>query len=789
MCHLRSAACWLLLLAVPAIVFAAEPPIDYQRDIRPILARHCFRCHGRSESEREGGLRLDERSSALAPADSGEPAIVPGKPDESTLLARVTAEDEERMPPPDEGKALAPAEIERLRRWIDQGAPYARHWSFVPPKRRPLPRLPAGSPKVRDPIDVWVLHALAVRGLKPSPPADRYELIRRLSFDLRGIPPSVSEIEAFVADRRPDAYERLVDRFLADPAYGEQWARLWLDLARYADSRGFGSDPLRKNMWRYRDWVIDAFNRNLPYDQFTIEQLAGDLLPHPTIEQRMATAFHRNTMTNTEGGTDDEEFRVAAVRDRVDTTMQVWMGLTMQCGKCHSHKYDPISQREYYQFYAFFNQTADADRADEAPTIEVPRPTDRLARERHARQVAALEEQLRDLTESLQGATAVERKKLTALKKRLARLKKSAPRMPTLPVMQELPPDKRRQTHIMIRGNFLSPGELVRPAVPKAFHPWKESWPRNRLGVAYWIVDRSNPLTARVAVNRIWAQLFGRGIVATEEDFGTQGDLPTHPELLDELAVRFMELRWDQKELLRSIVGSATYRRTARATADQKAKDPDNRWLSRGPRVRLTAEQVRDQALAVSGLLSRKIGGPSVYPYQPPGLWRAAFNGQRKWPTSRGENKYRRGIYTFWRRTVPYPSMAAWDAPSREVCTIRRSRTNTPLQAFVTLNDPVYVEAAQALGRRLLGRSGSDAQRLAYGYLLVRQRRATPAALQPLQELLNTARRYYAAHEGEARTWATDPLGPLPREIAPAEAAAWTVIGNTLLNLDGIMSK
>ncbi len=786
---IRLMICSSLLLVWATGLQAGDGSVDFQRDVQPILAKHCYRCHGQVEDDREGGLRLDVRESAVAPADSGERAIVPGQPDASQLTKRLVADEDERMPPVDEGKPLTKQEIETLRRWIAEGALYARHWAFVAPVKPLVPRETAGDKWVRDRIDAFALLRLRKLGLRPSPPADRYELIRRLSFDLRGLPPSLEEIDRFITDERPAAYARLVDRFLADSAYGEHWARKWLDLARYADSRGFGSDPLRPNMWRYRDWVIGAFNRNLPYDQFTIEQLAGDLLPGATTEQKMATAFHRNTMTNTEGGTDDEEFRVAAVKDRVDTTIQVWMGLTMQCANCHDHKYDPVLQLEYYQFFALFNQTADNDRPDEAPIMEVPRPEDLAARRQHAEQVAKMEQELAELKKSLAGATGEEAKKIGRLEAELKKLKQAAPRLPTLPVMQELPESKRRTTHVMVRGDFLSPGDAVEAAVPKSLSPWNSSWPRNRLGVAYWLVDRANPLTARVAVNRVWSQLFGRGIVSTEEDFGTQGDAPTHPQLLDDLAIRFVESGWDFKQLLRVIVLSATYRQTAKTTPDRLAKDPDNRWFSRGPRVRLTAEQVRDQALAAGGLLSRKIGGPSVYPYQPPGLWRAAFNGQRKWPISQGEDRYRRGIYTFWRRTVPYPSMATWDAPSRELCTLRRPRTNTPLQALVTLNDPSYVEAAQGLGRRLLARNEPDRVRLARGYLLVRNRPASDDITTALASLLTHARQYYQEHATEAEAFATDPLGPVPAGVDVSEAAAWTVVANTLLNLDGIMSK
>jgi hypothetical protein len=827
-------AVWILALAAalvgrPMAVWGAEQaaPVDFNRDIRPLLSRHCLGCHGLDEESRQGGLRLDERDAATGLADSGEAAIVPGDPAASQLMVRVaSAEDEERMPPAESGPPLSADEQELLRRWIAQGAPYAVHWSFVAPQR---PRVPEVQQTAwpTNPIDHFVLAVLESQGLPPNPAADRYELLRRVSLDLRGLPPTRDEIEEFVHDARPDAYERAVDRWLADPAYGERWARVWLDLARYADSRGLGSDPLRDNMWRYRDWVIDALNRNVPYDVFTIEQLAGDLLPGASLEQRIATAFHRNTMTNTEGGTDDEEFRVEAVKDRVDTTLQVWMGLTVGCAKCHDHKYDPLSQREYYQLFAVFNQTADRDLPDESPTLEVPRPEDLAALEAHARRVAELERQLAELDQQLAvqdpspataapqalaepaaEAPAAEAAAAEAasppspepaapqptardtLAKQLEELRQSRPAVPTLPVMQELSPEQRRATHVLVKGNFLTKGERVEPGVPGSFHPLDPGAVVDRLAVARWLIDPQNPLTARVAVNRVWAQLFGTGLVESEEDWGTQGDPPSHPALLDYLATELIQLRWDMKQLTRLIVLSSTYRQSSAVRADHLARDPRNRFLARGPRVRLEAEMVRDQALALSGLLTRQLGGPSVYPHQPPGLWRAAFNGERTWPTSSGPDRYRRGLYTFWRRTVPYPSLATFDAPSREVCTLRRPRTNTPLQALVTLNDPVYVEAAQALARRIVREGGGDAAaRARYGLYLCLCRPPEAPQVAVLQELVSAARAELAADEAAAVQLATDPLGPLPEGSDAIELAAWTVAANVLLNLDAVLNK
>ncbi len=791
--------------AVPPARGVTAPAIDFQRQVRPILARHCFSCHGADEKSRTANLRLDVREDAVGPRARRPAALVPGKPESSLALQRILASAEgARMPPPSHGPRVPPEEVAILRAWVRQGAPYAQHWAWTPPRR---PNVPAVKNVrwARNPVDRFVLARLERAGIQPALEAERYTLLRRVSFDLRGLPPTPEEVTAFERDTAPGAYERVVDRFLADPAYGERWARMWLDLARYADSAGYGSDPLRPHIWRYRDWLIDAFNRDLPYDQFTAEQLAGDMLPNATLEQRVATAFHRNTMTNTEGGTDDEEFRTAAVKDRVDTTMQVWMGLTMGCAKCHTHKYDPISHRDYYRFYAIFNQTADNDAGDESPTVPAPTPA-------IAAQNQKINEQVANLKRQLQAAEsgAAPNADAKALKDEIAKLEKARPAPPPVPVMAELPETKRRQTHILIKSNFLETGEQVDAGVPQAFHPLPTGAAANRLTVARWLVDPRNPLTSRVAVNRFWAQLFGTGLVETEEDFGTQGELPSHPELLDYLATSFGSglglptqvqpgagnkeqgtSPWSMKALLRLLVTSATYRQSATPrTAKAHAADPTNRLLSRGPRLRLEAEMVRDQALQLSGLLARKLGGPSVYPPQPDGLWQAAFNGQRTWATSAGEDRYRRGLYTFWRRTVPYPSMATFDAPSREFCVVRRSRTNTPLQALVTLNDPVYVEAAQALARRVMKEGGATAEERARRMLQLALCR--PPRVGQVSQVASLYRSELAHFQGEpaaAKALATEPLGPLPAGTDTAEAAAWTVVANTLLNLDGVMTR
>ncbi|HEX4591221.1 MAG TPA: PSD1 and planctomycete cytochrome C domain-containing protein [Gemmataceae bacterium] len=807
------------ILAMADGAVAAESPVDFNRDIRPILSKNCFACHGPDDGHRMRNLRLDRRDDALKERRKGSP-IVPGKPDASLLIQRVSAADDDvRMPPAEVGSRLAAEQIETLKRWIAEGANYAEHWAFV--RSRPVPPPTVGnSIWEKNGIDPFVLERLSRAGLTPNPPADRYALIRRLSLDLRGLPPTPQEVDGFVADKSPDAYERLVERFLADPAYGERWARVCLDLARYADSAGYGSDPLRPDIYPYRDWVIAAINRNLPYDQFTIDQLAGDLLPGATTEQRLATAFHRNTMTNTEGGTDDEEFRVAAIKDRVDTTGQVWMGLTIGCAKCHSHKFDPISHEEYYRVFAIFNQSADSDKDDERPTMPVPTPAQAAATRRIDGEVARLRGRLKNWTPtrvaSLVGdwRLGVPAESL-AIDARLGRLEKSRPKVTKVPVMVELPAKERRETRLMRKGNYRDLADKVEPGVPAAFlsplsalgrgvggegyilrkpdSPSPQPSPQrgegdrwDRLALARWILDPANPLTARVAVNRLWAQLFGVGLVETEEDFGTQGEPPSHPELLDWLAIEYVRRGWDTKAMLRLIVTSATYRQSSRITPERLAKDPRNRLLSRGPRLRLEAEAVRDQALALSGLLSRKLGGPSVFPMQPDGLWQAAFNGQRTYPTSKGPDRYRRGLYTFWRRTVPYPSMAAFDAPSRETCTVRRIRTNTPLQALVTLNDPVYLEAAQALARRIVQEGGETVEeRAAFGLRLCLSRPPRTEQVRELAGLFGEELHHYKEDAAAARKLA----GEAKPGKDDAELAAWTVVANVLLNLDGVLTK
>lgn len=1142
---------------------AADSPIDFNRDIRPILSNRCLKCHGPDEKERQAGLRLDARDGAVAKLESGKVAVVAGKPDDSELIRRITSNNpDDRMPPAGHGKPLEAREVELFRAWIQQGGKFAAHWSYEKPRRPDVPKFvvpPSGGsgspPKggtTNNPIDAFILARLEREGLKPSPEADRHALGRRVALDLTGLPPTVAEIEAFVKDSDPQAYEKFVDRMLAKESYGEHWARQWLDLARYADSAGYADDPAR-TIWAYRDWVIKAFNKNMPFDQFTIEQLAGDLLPNPTEDQLIATAFHRNTLTNNEGGTNDEEFRNVAIVDRVNTTLSVWMGTTINCCQCHSHKYDPISQEEFYRLFAILNQTEDADRPDESPrlelftseqlqqkeswladvarlekdvttatpavleslakwdaafprtlawkplmptsgksdggvtlnvaddgtvradkaaakatySVEIPLPAGKLnamrldtlpddslpgkgagfgggnfvlskvsatitppngtrlngrfvrvelpgkARFLHLAEVqvitgndnlalkgeakqsttdyggdakrandgntsgdytknsvshtaqeenpwwevdlkselpidrvvlwnrtdAGTEERMRNfrvlvlndkhepvwskdfadppkpssefalsevrgvpfttafadheqgagfeakvvlapqvnkgwavggkldqphtltlvtsapvevaegstLTVTLEQASSFEnhtlgkfrlsltddpraaesarvpvailailntpaeqrneaqraeltkfyltiapelaaaRDQLAVTKKSLADLKPAT----TVPILRELAADKRRKTHIQLRGNFMDLGKEVTPGVPAAFHPLPPELAAapNRLALAKWLIDENNPLTARVLANRYWDTIFGNGLVRTSEEFGSQGDLPTHPELLDWLATEVVRLKWDTKALLKLIVTSATYRQSSKVTPEMLERDPENYLLARGPRFRLSAEMIRDQALAVSGLLSPKMFGPPVKPFQPNLGVNAAFGSGIDWQASAGEDKYRRGIYTTWRRSNPYPSMSAFDAPNREVCTIRRARTNTPLQALVTLNDPVYIEAAQALARTMAKSGTTTADHIRAGFQQCTSRPPSDSELADLTKLFNNARERFAKDVEKARKLATNPLGPLPEGAAPADLAALTVVGNVLLNLDEMFMR
>ncbi len=949
---------WLVGAALSASLLPsarAAEPVSFNRQIRPILSENCVKCHGGVKEA--AGLNLLFRDSALKGGKSGLPAVVPGQPEKSELIARITTEDaDDRMP-----KKRAPlkqAQITLLKQWIAQGAQWQKHWAYEPPH------------KSGRSLDAIVKARLAKEGLGLSPEADRWTLARRAALDITGLPPSSEEVEAFVKDKAPDAYRRWVDRLLASSAYGERWASVWLDLARYADSKGYEKDAFR-DMWRYRDWVIDAYNSDKPYDQFLLEQLAGDLLPNPTEEQIIATAFHRNTMANDEGGTDDEEFRTYAVIDRLNTTFEALQGTTIGCVQCHGHPYDPFVHQEYYELMAFFNNTADADREDEAPTrtfnaradaakaaalkhditanqsrldgelaraenrqafdhwlievrpaenfiplrdltvtstqgkyvshedgrvrLEGPAPSQTtitveatpaagpcqalvLAALPHeslpkrgpgaaedtgnfiltlfraalvsdkgqaetsleftnaratfeqggwpvaealktgpgskgegeggwaiaggtgkpqmatfllakpleitagarlrvtlecenehwahhvlgsfelatsqgqvSEKFAALPKDLRDFLELDPAAWTPDQRSLAerhfflefnqdlaALYRSLDEERAALVALPlcNLLIMQELTGNAARTTRIFHRGNWLDKREPVEPATPKILNPWHDDYPRNRLGFALWLTNGENPLTARVQVNRVWEQLFGIGLVETLEDFGSQGDKPIYQDLLDDLAARFQtEMKWSQKTLLREIVLSRTYRQSSRTSKALLGRDPANRLLARGPRFRLPSEQLRDQALAVGGILSRTMFGPPVMPYQPPGMWLTPYEG-RDWVKATGEDSRRRALYTFIRRSATYPSFITFDSPSREFCMVRRIRTNTPLQSLDLLDDPVFVEAAEGLAKRMKSEGGAELEaQLRRGLLLAAQRPPRPFELDVLKKL------------------------------------------------------
>ena len=1191
--------CFSVSAFAQATAPANSPAIDFNRDIKPILSNNCFFCHGPDANERKGGkdgLRLDTEAGAVAD-QGGTFAIVKGQPEKSELMRRVSSTDADvQMPPKGTGKRLTERDVALLKEWVKQGGNYAAHWSYAKPVRPAVPSVKDAAWAKSD-IDRFLLSRLEREGLKPVAEADRYSLIRRVSLDLTGLPPMWAEVETFVNDQDANAFEKVVDRLLKSPAYGEHFGHMWLDLARYADSAGYADDPSR-TIWAYRDYVIKSLNANKPFDQFTVEQIAGDLLPEPTDDQIIATAFHRNTLTNSEGGTNDEEFRNVAIVDRVNTTMAVWMGTTMACAQCHTHKFDPISQEEYFRFFAFFNNTDDADRRDESPLLSRFTESQLLQKTQFENEVASLDKKLatptpelaagqvkweqsfpldlkwnatkpaaasssggselaiaddasikaasgsktatytitiplsaavpstvgkaeavgksprrmdassvRDVADgqaetdgrgvhpteqpstgvrvnalrleaipddalpgkgpgfgggnfvlsklsaivqppegsrltgrivrvenlakggflhlaevqvfsgsenvarlgeakqistdfngppergidgntdgnyannsvthtgaadnawwevdlkadhpldrivvwnrtdagtearltnwrvavlnanrdvvwefkstdliqpsrelSLSGVrdvkfaaafadheqpmfeaknviegkansgwavggalgqphvlTAIavspveapagsklvvtldqsstfeshvlgkfrlswtndtrvaefaktppailailniktesrtdsqksdlakhyvaiapelkaDRDKLATVKKQLADLK---PAM-TVPIMKELAANMRRKTKLQYRGNFEDLGQDVTEGTPAAFPPLPQDAPLNRLTLAKWLIDANNPLTARVIANRFWEQVFGIGIVSTSEDFGAQGDQPFHPELLDWLAVELVDGGWDMKKFVKLLMMSNAYRQSSKVTPELYERDPDNRLLARGPRFRLSAEMIRDQALAISGLLSPKLYGPSAKPPQPTSGLSAAFGSSTDWQTSAGEDKFRRGLYTEWRRSNPYPSMSTFDAPNREVCTVRRSRTNTPLQALVTLNDPVYVEAAQALARRIATSGSSTRDKALFAFRQVTSRNPTDDELNRLEKLFASSRDQLQKKTDHALKLATDPLGPAPKEADIPELAAWTLVSNVLLNLDEMLMK
>ena len=983
---------WFALTVLPLL--AREPAsVDFARDIRPIFNKNCVACHG--GVKRAGKISFIYRDVVVAESATDEKPIHPGDPEHSELIHRVSTDNEEdRMPPAEHAAKLSEQDISLLREWIREGAKWKEHWAWIKPVE-PVSQKVSKPKWIRQPLDAFVLAKLDAEKLKPSPEADRAQWLRRASFDLIGLPPTPEQIKNFTKDKSPSAHAKVVEQLLAAPQFGERWATPWLDAARHADSMGYEKDPLR-TVWPYRDWVVRALNDDLPFDQFTLKQLAGDLLPDATIADQVATTFHRNTQVNTEGGTDDEEFRIAAVIDRVSTTWEVWQGTTMRCVQCHAHPYEPIKHDEFYRSLALFNTTRDWDLADDSPVLRVPTnaasfndaqkldaeiSAQRLAEfdlagklaardlnwqmltphlatatkgmklaietnaevrtvgtvAHHAQftieaplpdgltnlgalrlevlpdnpdiarltpepgfvisqlRLAIITNDLRDLslprssgresapsdspksqsglTSAATRATPVEinlahcfgdepepfmnddaavrpdnsgwganprltqprravfvptqttplpagatlriviahdygpndtaalvtrrlRLSVTAAgdwiefgntpgfqtrRKEIAKLQKQRDAIPdvSLPVMREQPDSFQRATAVFTRGNWLAKGDLVQPGVPGVFNPLHQPDPSNRLALAHWLVSPENPLTARVTVNRLWAEIFGVGLVETVEDFGSSGQPPVNQALLDHLALRFQnDLGWSVKKLLREIVLSATYRQDARTAPALATRDPRNRLLARGPRSRLSAEMVRDQALAVSGLLSGKMSGPPVMPLQPDGIWDVIYS-KAKWETSSGEDQHRRALYTFIRRTTGFPSALTFDSPSREVCQTRRIKTNTPLQALVTLNDPVYVECAVALAARLRREAGDDVRKqIGHGYELATGRPPAKSDLHVLEELHRTALARYNAQPELAKQFAGSPAD-----------AALALVANALLNLDASLTK
>jgi hypothetical protein len=739
-----------------ANVSPLQAAVDYLRDIKPVLKENCYKCHG--SSQQKGGLRLDTAENALKGGEAGQ-VITPGKSSESAIIPILQGKHDSIPRMPYKKTPLQTQQIAQIAAWIDGGAiapkdeapEQATHWSFVPPHRLSPPKLASGE-SPRNPIDAFILARLEKEKIKPSPEADRVTLLRRLSLDLIGLPPTIEEVEQFLSDTRPDAYEAQVHRLLASAHFGERWGRWWLDAARYADSNGYSIDSPRQ-IWKYRDWVINAINSDMPFNQFAMEQLAGDLLPNPTIDQKIATGFNRNTQINQEGGIDPEQFRVESVIDRVNTFGTVFLGLTVGCAQCHDHKFDPISQKEYYQLYAFFNNTVQDGHGDGGPqgVMHLPTPDETEAKAKVAKAkedmtawfkahqddlqkweesldpehrkklnskvASALKtdpdkrsfDQLRELFNAFDGKNPDFKEKIS----HLSRLEKAVPKAITTLVMQELP--EPRNSTILIKGDFTRPGKPVEPGVPGVLHPLKHSGSSraNRLDLAHWLASPDNPITTRVVVNRIWQQYFGRGIVETENDFGTQGAAPTFPELLDWLATEFMHPSepgipaWSMKHIHQLIVTSEIYRQSSHARPDLDLVDPNNHLLARQSRIRLDAEIIRDAALEASGLLSHKIGGPPVYPPQPDGVMNLG-QVKRDWTASKGADRYRRAIYTHYWRATPHPALAVFDTPDSFSACTRRLRSNTPLQALTLLNDTQFHEFAEALGERVMKESPAD---------------------------------------------------------------------------------
>jgi hypothetical protein len=759
------------IAGVPPARAAAPRSVEFNRDVRPILSNACFACHGPDSKLRKADLRLDQEKDAYADRGDGPRILVPGKPADSELYRRITSTDpSKRMPPRKAHKTLRPEQIDVLRVWIEQGAKYQGHWSLLAPRRAEITAVKDGK-WARNPIDRFVLARLEKEGLRPSEEADRHTLIRRLSLDLRGLPPTPAEVDAFVADKSSGAYERLVDRLLASPHHGERLAVYWLDVVRYADSAGYHSDNER-SLWMYRDYVISAFNQNLRFDRFVTEQLAGDLLLNPTRAQRIASGFNRLLQTTEEGGAQPKEYIAKYQADRVRNTATIFLGTTLGCCECHSHKFDPFTTKNFYQFGAFF---ADVQEVAVGRQPQTPFPTP----EQEAR-LKQFDQQIAELQKKKNAGPMLG----TLQKQRAAFLAT----VPSSLVSTSGPP---RVVRILPRGNWLDDsGEVVQPGVPESLGRVNVKGRATRLDLARWLTAPENPLTARVFVNRLWMLFHGQGLVKTADDFGSQGGWPTHPELLDWLAVEFRESGWDVHHLIKLMVTSATYRQTSKVRPALRHADPYNYLLARQARFRLDAEFVRDNALAIGGLLTPKVGGPSVKPYQPAGYWRFLNFPTRDWQADKGPEEYRRGLYTFWQRTFLHPSLLAFDASTREECTIARPRSNIPQQALVLLNDPTYVEASRALAERLLREGGPGTeQRIQKAYRLALARPPSAEEVRLLSELHDRHLRQYQADAKAASALLRVGDRPAPADLPAAELAAWTSVARTVLNLHETITR
>jgi cytochrome c553 len=830
----------MLVLLFALVGISTAQTTNFTRDVEPVLKKRCVGCHG--AAMQQNGLRLDDGESALKGGYSGA-AILAGKSAQSPLIERISSTEKGKMMPPG-GARLSAAEIAAISKWIDDGAKWplsakaksapakTAHWAFQPIARFAIPTV-QNRAWVRNPIDAFVLARLESEGIAPSPEANKATLIRRLKLDLTGLPPTPSEVAEFLSDNRPDAYEQLVDKFIASPHYGEKWARQWLDLARYADSDGYEKDQIRPMAWRWRQWVIDALNKDMPFDQFTIEQLAGDMLPGATIEQRVATGFQRNTLTNREAGVDREETRFEQIVNRTNTVGTVWLGLTVGCAQCHDHKFDPISQREYYQLFSFFN-TADDD------TIDAPMPgemgpylrakadydrnrsdllaqygvADLMARwETHMRRAindagkdlefdfsltsmrAMFDHAKRILMTEPAKRRPIDQDRLTRyfissigpefgrdkalsakmkeLREKLAKLDASFPNVTQAMVMLPQDPDHEK-TYIKVRGDWKTNGIEVQPGTLAVMPAMPKGQPANRLAFAEWLVSRENPLTARVFVNRAWQELFGKGIVGTSEDFGKTGEPPSHPQLLDWLASSFQDQRYSMKQLHKTIVMSATYRQSSKSRPELKDRDPDNSLLARQSRLRLSAEQIRDSALWAGGILDTRVGGKSVRPPMPAGVAELSYGGS-KWKESEGMDRYRRGLYIHFQRTTPYPQLMTFDAPDSNTTCSRRRPSNTPLQALNLLNDPVFAEAYDGIAVRALHEAqGGFRERLDYLFELTLSR--PPSATE--RERLD---KYFDQQTGLLRKEG--------KSAAAIEQQAWASTGRVLMNLDEFINR